>query len=60
MGQFCDLARSENITLIFTSHDMDHARRYGDRIVALKDGGIHFDQPSGDIRDGDLASVFDG
>ncbi len=60
MGLFCELARNENITLIFTSHDMDHAQRYGERIVALKDGGIHFDKPSGEVRDGDLAGVFDG
>ncbi len=60
MQQFVDLARRNNITLVFTSHDMEHARRYADRVVALKDGKVFFDQRSSDLDQNDLRRVFDG
>ncbi len=59
MQQFVDLARENNITLIFTSHDMEHAVSYSDRVIALKSGKIHFDKPSGEVSKADLHGVFD-
>ena len=59
MQQFVDLARENNITLIFTSHDMEHAVTYSDRVIALKGGKIYFDKPSGEVTKADLTGVFD-
>lgn len=58
MQQFVDLARKNNITLIFTSHDMEHAVAYSDRVIALKGGKIHFDKASSDVSQADLDGVF--
>ena len=58
MGLFTRLCVQTGITLLFTSHDMSHARQYADRIVALKAGRIHFDKPSGDVSQADLGEVF--
>lgn len=59
MRQFVSLAKDKGITLVFTSHDMDHAVRYADRIVALKGGRIFFDRASAAVSKTDLGSVFD-
>ena len=60
MALFRRLAKESGITLIFTSHDMEHARDYSDRVIALKNGCIHFDRRSKDVRDGALEEVFRG
>ena len=58
MEIFASVARESGATVLFTSHDMDHARRYADRIVALKGGRIVFDLPCGEIRRHELDGVF--
>jgi len=58
MDVFSNLVRNEGITLLFTSHDMEHAVTYSDRIVALKHGGVFFDKPSSAVTDEMLAEVF--
>ncbi|MDA7948699.1 MAG: ATP-binding cassette domain-containing protein [Hyphomicrobiaceae bacterium] len=58
MKQFSNLTKDNGITLVFTSHDMDHAARYADRIVALKAGKIYFDRPSHKVSKRDLQNVF--
>ena len=58
MQQFSQLAKQNNITLIFTSHDMDHAVAYSDRVIALKGGKIHFDRISQDVSQDELEDVF--
>lgn len=58
MQQFVDLAKQNNITLIFTSHDMQHALAYSDRVIALKGGRIFMDQPSRALSVSDLKGVF--
>lgn len=60
MEQFAQLAKDRGITLLFTSHDMDHAKRYADRIIALKGGVIHFDRQNAELDRAELARVFDG
>lgn len=59
MQQFADLTKESGITLVFTSHDMDHALKYADRIVALKCGKIEIDAPASKLCEADLAGVFD-
>lgn len=60
MRRFVDLARARGLTLIFTTHDMDHALRYADRVVALKGGALAFDRPSAGVDEATLAALFDG
>ncbi|MGV2977314.1 phosphonate ABC transporter ATP-binding protein [Roseibium alexandrii] len=58
MRLFSELAQSHGITLLFTSHDMEHAAAYSDRTVALKDGQILFDKASCEVCDQDLRDTF--
>jgi len=58
MALFSNLCRQHNITLLFPSHDMDHARAFSDRTLALRQGRIFIDRPSADITDRDLKDTF--
>ena len=58
MEQFVQLADDRGITLVFTSHDMDHAIRYADRIIALKGGEIFIDEKSSSLSKTDLTQIF--
>ncbi|MDA4846828.1 phosphonate ABC transporter ATP-binding protein [Hoeflea poritis] len=60
MTVFSRLASEQGITLLYTSHDMEHAVSYSDRIIALKDGRVHFDQASSSVSQSMLSEVFDG
>lgn len=60
MMRLADLARSTGTTLVFTTHDMDHALTYANRVLALKKGGIFLDQSSSCLTKQDLNAVFDG
>jgi phosphonate transport system ATP-binding protein len=46
MQLFVDLIRDEGLTLLFVSHNLEHALRYADRIVGLRDGCLEMDTPS--------------
>ena len=46
MELFTNLCCQHGITLVFTSHDMEHATEFSDRVVALKGGKVNFDLPS--------------
>lgn len=43
MELFFRLVRSEGVTVLFTSHNIDHALRYGDRVLGLAGGRIAID-----------------
>ena len=58
MQIFSDLAEEHGITLVYTTHDMEHALDYSDRIIALKAGEIFFDRPTAMVSRGDLRDVF--
>lgn len=60
MRIFSELARDHGITLVYTTHDMQHALDYSDRIVALKDGKVHFDRPTVRVSLRDMDGVFHG
>lgn len=59
MSLFSRLCREHGITLIYTSHDMAHARDHSDRVIALKGGKIHFDRESRWMDQATLSEVFD-
>ncbi|MRH21342.1 phosphonate ABC transporter ATP-binding protein [Rhodovulum strictum] len=58
MALFTRLCAEHGITLLFTSHDMSHARSFADRIVALKAGRVLFDKPADTTTDADIEEVF--
>lgn len=60
MELFARLMRDRGTTLIFTSHHLNHALAYGDRIVALKDGLVAEDKPTERLRETDLDWIYDG
>ncbi|MEM9277126.1 MAG: ATP-binding cassette domain-containing protein [Pseudomonadota bacterium] len=60
MRQFVDLTKDKGITLVFTSHNMEHALTYADRVIALKAGKILIDAESCQLKQTDLGRVFDG
>ncbi|MEM8949225.1 MAG: phosphonate ABC transporter ATP-binding protein [Pseudomonadota bacterium] len=54
MTLFAELVREEGITLLFTSHHVDHALAFSDRVLALKAGRLVLDAPSGDLQADEL------
>jgi phosphonate transport system ATP-binding protein len=46
MESFARLAATERLTFVFTSHNLQHAIGYSERILALRDGAIALDGPS--------------
>ncbi|MEQ8395912.1 ATP-binding cassette domain-containing protein [Thalassobaculum sp.] len=59
MGLFVQLIREEGLTLVFTSHNLEHALAYADRVVALKDGRIVLDAPPSTLDPDALGFVYD-
>jgi len=60
MYVFSDLVRRKSFTLVFTTHDMEHAVNFADRVIALKGGRVHFDLAAGKVGRCELDSVFNG
>ncbi len=60
MTIFSDLALEHGITLVYTTHDMEHALNYSDRIIALKAGKVHFDLPTETVDRREIDDVFHG
>lgn len=60
MTVFTKLCCDRGITLLYTTHDMEHARDFSDRTLALRGGRIFIDRPSHEITDRDLQETFDG
>ncbi|MEM1048714.1 MAG: ATP-binding cassette domain-containing protein [Pseudomonadota bacterium] len=60
MRRLSDLSASRGSTLIFTSHDMQHALDYADRVIALKGGTVFLDRATRDLDTADLEPVFHG
>lgn len=58
MALFSNLVQQSGITLVFTTHDMDHALCFADRIVALKAGAVHYDLAASEVSPQRLESVF--
>ena len=59
MELFSRLIRAHGMTLIFSSHDLTHARRYADYIVALRDGKVVMDGRSEAIDADALARLYE-
>ena len=60
MSLFAGLMRTSGLTVIFTTHNLRHARAYADRIVGLAAGRLAFDLPAGAVTDARLDGLFGG
>jgi phosphonate transport system ATP-binding protein len=58
MELFADLIRRHRLTLVFTSHHIDHALRFADRVVALRQGGIVLDSSAGALDAQSLRQIY--
>jgi len=59
MDLFFDLARQEGVTVIFISHNIDHALKYGDRVLGLAHGGMSLDARSASLDATQLRGLYD-
>jgi phosphonate transport system ATP-binding protein len=59
MELFADLIRRQRLTLVFTSHHIDHALRFGDRVVALRNGGIALDSSADALDAATLRQIYE-
>lgn len=58
MALFLKLMRDEGITVVFSSHNLEHAVAYADRIVGLNNGRVAVDAPARRYGVGDLRQVY--
>ncbi|MEZ5166837.1 MAG: hypothetical protein R2695_10220 [Acidimicrobiales bacterium] len=54
------LLTGEARTSIVSVHDPALARRHADRVVGLREGGVVFDMPTGDVTDRMLDDLYRG
>jgi len=59
MALFFRLAREDGVTVVFTSHNIDHALSYGDRVLGLAGGGVKLDATAASLKPGDLRGLYD-
>lgn len=58
MSLFSGLVKDEGLTMIFTSHDLVHAVKYADRVIALQRGEIVLDALSHEIDVAELRALY--
>ncbi|MGH7962925.1 MAG: phosphonate ABC transporter ATP-binding protein [Candidatus Binatia bacterium] len=59
MRLFIDLMRQEGITLFFTSHHLEHALQYADRVLGLYRGQLAFDAPAPSLDVPSLRMIYE-
>ncbi|WP_099188831.1 phosphonate ABC transporter ATP-binding protein [Tepidibacter mesophilus] len=58
MSMLTELVKEANQTLITTLHSVEYAKKYFDRIIALRNGKIFFDLPSKKVTQYDLDNLY--
>lgn len=58
MALLLRLARESGTAVLFTTHNVDHAIRYSDRVLALKDGGLALDAAAGELIHSGLRRLY--
>lgn len=53
-----DINENDGKTVIVTLHQVDYAKKYCQRVVALKNGELNFDGASTDLNDQQLANIY--
>ena len=59
MELFFRLARTDGVTVVFTSHNIEHALRYGDRVLGLAGGRLRLDATAASLKPSDLRGLYD-
>ncbi|MBU2867380.1 phosphonate ABC transporter ATP-binding protein [Pacificibacter marinus] len=59
MDLFFRLMREDGVTVIFTSHHMEHALSYGDRVLGLAGGKVRLDATAQSLSVKDLRGLYD-
>ncbi|MDP3887907.1 phosphonate ABC transporter ATP-binding protein [Hydrogenophaga sp.] len=59
MALFSGLVKDEGLTMVFTSHDLVHAVKYADRVIALQRGRIVLDALSHTVSVAELRSLYE-
>lgn len=59
MELFTDLMRRDGITFLFTSHHLDHAVTYADRLIGLRGGRVELDGPARGHTPEDLREIYE-
>jgi phosphonate transport system ATP-binding protein len=59
MRLFLTRIKDEGLTLLFVSHNLDHALRYADRIIGLRDGRLELDSPAKTENIATLRELYD-
>jgi phosphonate transport system ATP-binding protein len=58
MVLLCRICREQGLTLIMSLHQLEFARRHGERIIGLSRGRVVFDGPAPRLTDGDLQTIY--
>lgn len=59
MDLFYSLIHREDLTLVYVSHDLEHALGYSDRVVGLQAGRVVLNAPSRGLEKEALRSIYD-
>jgi len=58
MAVFTRVSRDTGTTLIFTTHHLDHALRYAERVIGLAGGKLQLDAPAATLAPGSLRGLY--
>ncbi len=58
MSMLVQMVQQEKQTLVASLHSIDLARKYCNRLIALKDGSIYFDLPTAEVTDQQLTGLY--
>ena len=59
MALFFRLVKDEGVTVVFTSHNIEHALRFGDRVLGLSNGQLKLDATAASLAPSDLRGLYD-
>jgi phosphonate transport system ATP-binding protein len=59
MQTFARVGRETGTTLIYTTHNLDHALRYAGRVIGLRGGRLEIDAPASGLVIGGLRGLYD-
>ena len=58
MALFIALVKREGVTVFFTSHNVQHALNFGDRVLGLKGGRMAIDAAAADVSPAEMGRLY--
>lgn len=58
MSLFIELIKGEGLTLFYSSHNLDHALRFSDRVIGLRGGVVALDAPASALSSPGLNELY--